>query len=62
MRTFTGDDGKTYLVFRTPKNAFHVFGEVEAKDAARRCGATVEKNTQNMWKDVWKRPAAPSKK
>ena len=54
LKTFTGKDGKTYLVFRTTKGSFHVFGEVEAKEAARQCGATVEKNTRAMWESVWK--------
>ena len=39
MRSFTGNDGKQYLVFRTPPGAFHVFKEVEAKQAARECMA-----------------------
>jgi hypothetical protein len=39
----------------TSKGAFHVFGEVEAKEAARQCGATVEKNTRGMWESLWKK-------
>ena len=53
MKTFTGKDGKSYLVFRTSAGAFHVFGEVEAKEAARQCGATTELNTRGMWASVW---------
>lgn len=54
LKSFTGQDGKSYLVFRTSKGAFHVFGEVEAKEAARQCGATLEKNTRGMWESIWK--------
>lgn len=52
FRTFEGSDGKTYLVFKIGAQ-FHVFAEVEAKQAARACGATFESNTQTMWRDVW---------
>lgn len=54
MRTFRGQEGR-YLVFRTPAGSFHVFKEVEAKEAARDCGAKVEANTRDMWKQVWER-------
>jgi hypothetical protein len=54
LRSFTGKDGKTYLVFRTNRGSFHVFGEVEAKQAARECGATIERNTRTMWEGLWK--------
>jgi predicted RNase H-like nuclease len=52
-RTFSGASGITYLVFRTAGGSFHVFTEVEAKEAARDCGARVEANTREMWKQVW---------
>jgi hypothetical protein len=55
MQSFEGKrDGKSYLVFRTSTNEYHAFVEVEAKDAARRCGATKEGNTRQMWAQVWK--------
>ncbi|MBM4322263.1 MAG: hypothetical protein FJ115_01775 [Deltaproteobacteria bacterium] len=54
MRTFRGKEGR-YLVFRTPAGSFHVFKEVEAKQAARDCGVIVEANTREMWKQVWNR-------
>lgn len=58
VRTFDGESGQTYLVFKTPKgqkgeDRFHVFTEVEAKQAARDCGADVEAHTNEMWKQVW---------
>jgi hypothetical protein len=53
MKTFRGDDGISYLVFRTREGAFNVFVEVEAKEAARRCGATREGNSRQMWGAVW---------
>ena len=53
LRTFLGKDGHTYLVFRTADNSFHAFVEVEAKEAARQCGATKGSNTRRMWESVW---------
>jgi hypothetical protein len=47
MRSFAGDDGNSYLVFRTSGGSFH------AKEAARQCGATKEANTRQMWSEVW---------
>jgi hypothetical protein len=55
MRSFQGKDGRSYLVFRTSGGSFHVFMEVEAKQAARQCGATKEANTRQMWSEVWDR-------
>jgi hypothetical protein len=60
MRTFKGAEGR-YLVFRTPYGSYHVFKEVEAKQAARDCGAKLEANTREMWKQVWDRRKATSK-
>jgi hypothetical protein len=53
MKTFIGKDGNTYLVFRTREGAFNAFIEVEAKQAARECGAKTEKNTRQMWEPIW---------
>ena len=53
IRTFQGQDDCSYLVLRTTKGSYHVFVEVEAKQAARECGATVEDNTRKMWEQVW---------
>ena len=55
MKSFRGKDGTSYLVYRTARGAFHVFAEVEAKEAARDCGSTVTGNTQRMWRQVWNR-------
>lgn len=54
MKTFKGKGGRSYLVFRTKQGAFHVFLEVEAKDAARDCGTKTKGNTRTMWKGLWK--------
>jgi hypothetical protein len=54
MRTFVGKDGRSYLVFRTGRGVYHVFMEVEAKAAARKCGATKAGTTHQMWDEVWK--------
>src|SRR5437660_12854494 len=51
MRSFAGRHGNSYLVFRTSGGSFHVFVEVEAKEAARQCGATNEANTRQMWSE-----------
>jgi hypothetical protein len=53
MRTFEGRDGRSYLVFRTARGAYHVFAEVEAKEAAEQCGASRAGNTHRMWDEVW---------
>jgi len=54
VRTFqTKSERKTYLVFRTLEGSFHVFTEVEAKAAARDCGAIGEHNTRGLWTQLW---------
>ena len=55
MKTFSGKDGNAYLVFRTSGGSFHVFMEVEAKEAAGQCGAKAEANTRRMWASLWDR-------
>lgn len=55
MKTFAGENGDNYLVFRTNKGSFHVFKEVEAKQASRECGCKVEGNTRQMWGSLWAR-------
>ncbi len=60
MRTFKGKAGR-YLVFQTRDGAFHVFKEVEAKEAASDCGEKIEGNTRQMWKEVWYRKRKISK-
>jgi len=54
MRTFTGTKDESYLVFRTSSGSFHTFLEVEAKQAARACGATDEGTTRQMWERLWR--------
>lgn len=54
IRTFKGQSGHTYLVFRTQKGSFHVFREIEAKEAARDCGAKPKGNVRQMWNRLWK--------
>jgi len=56
MKTFKGNDQQNYLVFRTPKGSYHVFLEVEAKQAARNCGASdgsPHRNIRKMWENLW---------
>jgi hypothetical protein len=53
FKTFIGQDGTRYLVFRSLEGSFHVFAEVEAKQAARECGAEELANTRQMWESLW---------
>ena len=39
FKAFDGADGRSYLVFKSLEGSFHAFAEVEAKQAARECGA-----------------------
>ena len=58
MRVFTARRRRRYLVLRTPRGAFHVFAEVQAKDAAVDCGSTFDRstaNTRQMWQGLWSR-------
>jgi len=57
MRTFGGKSGKSYLVFRERDSiVFHVFTEVEAKEAAQDCGADTSKGTTaSNWTELWDR-------
>ena len=57
IRSFKGDDGYTYIVFKTPKGSYHAFKELEAKAAAKACGAKCEgvdkPNTRQLWGELW---------
>lgn len=53
IKTFRGKSGQTYIVFKTKKGSYHVFQEVEAKAAAKDCGATTGKNTRQMWDSIF---------
>jgi hypothetical protein len=57
MRTFAGRSGATYLVFKTGPASYHVFAEVEAKEAARDCGVEEGSNTRTEWGKLWYQPA-----
>ncbi|HLW68454.1 MAG TPA: hypothetical protein VKS79_24260 [Gemmataceae bacterium] len=59
VRTFNGKDGNTYIVYGKEQDCsyrYHVFVEVEAKEAARDCGAEDDGkiNTISMWDKLWK--------
>ena len=54
VRTFDGTDGATYIVFRTRAGSFHTFREVQAKEAARQCGAMRKGTTRQMWESIWR--------
>jgi len=56
IRTFEGDSGATYIVFKLPqgKGKYHAFREVEAKEAARDCGANLDEgHTRDYWATRW---------
>jgi hypothetical protein len=51
-----------YLVLRTDEGEFHVFQEVEAKAAAKACGARAgSEDTRVLWNDVWNRKMRKTK-
>ncbi len=54
MKVCQGKSGKSYLVFRTPKGAFHVFCEVVARTAATDCGARSPGDARVRWRQLWK--------
>ncbi|MEX2170513.1 MAG: hypothetical protein WD851_14455 [Pirellulales bacterium] len=56
IRMFDGKEGESYIVFKTTKGSYHVFKEVEAKQAALQCGSNAEgnTNTRQMWGTLWK--------
>ena len=53
FKTFLGSDGTGCLVFRSLDGSFHVFTEVEAKQAAWECGVAELANTRQMWETLW---------
>ncbi|MCX6998149.1 MAG: hypothetical protein NTV49_13960 [Kiritimatiellaeota bacterium] len=55
IKTFKGSRGASYVVFKTPEGAFHVFQEVDSKNAAADCGSPVKPgdNTRQAWKKIW---------
>jgi Arc/MetJ family transcription regulator len=57
FKTFIGSNGTRYLVFRSLEGSFHVFTEVEAKQAAKDCGAAEGPNTRQMWESLWSNQA-----
>ena len=55
VKTIKGKSGRPYLVFRTQDGNFHIFREVNAKKAARDCGAGLAANDRGLWQSVWKK-------
>jgi len=64
LMTITGRRGATYLVLRGYDGDYHIFAEVQAKEAAIDCGEEEgpTDNTRIMWDRLWQRhaPLAPS--
>ena len=54
-KTFVGASGYTYIVYKTRRGAYHVFVEVEAKDAAIDVGSGLKRgvHTHDHWDDLW---------
>jgi hypothetical protein len=55
VKTFPGGKGN-YLVIVAGKSEYHVFVEVEAKEAATDCGCKLDPSkstTRQMWKELW---------
>ena len=53
------DGAQQYLVLRFGDGSFHVFKEVEAKQAAKNCGATTDDpsgdlHTRSFWAQLWR--------
>jgi hypothetical protein len=57
-QTFRGASGRQYMVFKARNGGFHVFAEVEAKNAASDCGAK-SGHTRERWKSLWRSNEAP---
>ena len=57
MKTFQGETNPevTYIVMKTGKQ-YHVFLEVEAKEAALDCGAPKGGAANQQWDQLWKLP------
>ena len=57
VKAFQGKKGSTYIVMKTG-NEFHVFVEVEAKEAASDCGCNLSHKGHSptqMWMQLWKK-------
>lgn len=55
IKTFVGESGRTYLVLKTGPGSYHVFAEIDAKEAAVDCGAAKGGYTRTDWKALWER-------
>ena len=58
VRTFKSKKDKRirYLVFKSARGEYHTFVEVEAKQAAKNCGAkdvAGDDNTRSLWRELW---------
>jgi len=53
MKTFQDREGHCYIVFRSSNGSFHVFAEVNAKDAGEKITGRRE-NTRIMWGKLWR--------
>jgi len=56
ISTFPGKNKQVKYIVMKLNTEFHVFVEVEAKQAAKDCGCPfpVSKTTQQMWSQLWK--------
>jgi hypothetical protein len=49
-------DGVTYMAIKLDDGSFHIFTEINARQAARDCGIDDEGklNSRQMWEKLWK--------
>jgi hypothetical protein len=58
FKTFRGKQGDDYLVLTAGDFKYHVYAEVDAKQAARDCGCKLDQrhnDTAAMWNDIWEK-------
>ena len=54
LATVRGESGQTYLVLKATKGSYHVFAEVDAKEAGRDCRGSGS-NTRTVWNSALSR-------
>lgn len=55
VKTCQDESGENYMAVWNHNDEFHVFSEVQGKEAAKDCGAPREEHSQFGWKQIWDR-------